>query len=125
ALPLVAIEPARLAHVGDEQVEPAVAVVVAPGRALGASLVEDAGTGGEILEPAVPLVVVEPAPVARVSGLRRRPSAPRQGFAADDQVEAAIVVVIAPSSRLAGDRLRQPGGDRDVVKGRITAVPEE
>ena len=54
AVPLVVVEPARLAHVRDEEVEPAVAVVVAPGRPLGAPLVDDAGRGGDVLRTCRP-----------------------------------------------------------------------
>ena len=61
AVPLVVVEPAGSVHVRDEQVEPAVAVVVAPGRSLGDAFIDDAGRGGDVLERAVALVVIEPA----------------------------------------------------------------
>ena len=66
AVALVAIEPGGAFHVRDEQVEPAVVVVVAPGRPLRPSIVLDAGRGGDVDERAVSLVVIEPAVVPRV-----------------------------------------------------------
>ena len=66
AVPLVVVQPAGRVEVRDEEVEPAVAVVVAPGRPLGHALVDDAGRGGDVLERAVALVVVEPAAVGGV-----------------------------------------------------------
>ena len=94
------VEPARLAHVRDEEVEPAVAVVVAPGRSLGAPLVGDAGRDGDVDERAVTAVVVEPAAVAGVARRRRRCAAGRQILAADEEVDQAVVVIIAPRGRL-------------------------
>ena len=70
AVPFVVVQAARLAHVRDEEVEPAVAVVVAPGRALGATLVGDARRRGDVHERAVAAVVIEPATIAGVAGLR-------------------------------------------------------
>ena len=59
--PSLWIEPAGRPSVRDEEVEPAVVVVVAPGRPLGAPLVGHAGRGGDVVERAVAVVVIEPA----------------------------------------------------------------
>ena len=61
AVPFVVIKPALTAHVGDEKVEPAVAVVIAPGGAFGEAVVADSGGVGDVLEGAVAFIMVKPA----------------------------------------------------------------
>ena len=61
AVALIVIEPVGLAQVGDVEVGQAVVVVVAPGDSLAEPAVGHAGRIGDVLERAVPAVVVEPA----------------------------------------------------------------
>ena len=65
AVSFVVIEPAVAIVDRDEEVEPAVVVVVTPGRAFGDLLDDDAGRFGDVLERAVALVVVEAAQIDR------------------------------------------------------------
>ena len=72
----------RPARIADEQVGPAVVVVVDPrGAFAAAAVVAKARLGGDLLEGAVSLVVVQAIGLA---------------FAADEQVEETVVVVIGP-----------------------------
>ena len=57
-----------------------------------------------------PPIVVEPAPVATIGALGVE-------LAGDVQVDQAVVVVVGPAGRLAGDRLAKAGGQRDVLEG--------
>src|SRR5439155_16421944 len=59
AVALVVIEEVLAPEVRHVQVRPAVAVVIAPGRALGDGLGVDAGGVGDVLEGAVPTVAEE------------------------------------------------------------------
>ena len=81
AVALVVIEEVLAPEVRHVQVRPAVAVVIAPGRALGEGLGVDAGRVGDVLEGAVPTVAEERG---------------RALFVADEEVEPAVVVVIGP-----------------------------
>ena len=74
------------------------------------ALVDDAGRGGDVLERAVALVVVEPAAVAPGSGVVA------VVLAADEQVEPAVVVVVAPDGRLGRERLAETAGDGHVLE---------
>ncbi len=53
AAAFIMVEAARLAHIGHKEVEPAIAIIVAPRRALGAALVGEAGCVRDVLEGAV------------------------------------------------------------------------
>ena len=96
AVAIVVIEPAVAVQVVEEQVGIAVVVVVDPGAALAEAcrLALHAGLGGDLLERAVALVVIETV------GLL---------LAADEQVEPAVVVVIGPGRGVGIDRVQQPG----------------
>ena len=60
------VQPAFLAHVGDEQIQRVVAVKIAPGCSLAEALVGDAGRLRDITERAVAFIVVKATKVARV-----------------------------------------------------------
>ena len=109
AVALIVIQARRLAQVGDEEVGPAVVVVVAPGDPLAEPIVGHAGGGGDIDERAVAPIVVEPAPVATVRALGIE-------LARDVEVDVAVVVVVGPAGRLRGDRLAEPGREGDVLE---------
>ena len=97
--------------VGDEQIEPAVAVVVeeTAAGAPAAAGARHAGLFGHIGERAVAVVVVEhvPAPIA------------------DEQIVEAVVVVVADAASLAPSGMGQPGLLRDVGKGAVAIVVKE
>ena len=61
------------------------------------------------------------------AGRRRsgRRAAGREVLAADEQVDQAVVVVVAPGGRLGRDRLGQPAGDRHVIEGAVSPVPQQ
>ena len=94
--------------VGDEQVEPAVAVVVDPGaaRAPMRPILADAGFLGHIGERAVPVVVVQHvlAPVG------------------DEQVFEAVVVVVADADAVGPAGTNQPGLRRDIGESAVAIV---
>ena len=46
-------------------------------------------------------------------------------LAADEQVEPAVVVVVAPGGRLGRDRLAQAAGDRHVLEDAAALVPQQ
>ena len=119
------VEAARLAHVRDEEVEPAIVVIVAPGRALGAALVRDAGCVRDVFERAVALVVVEPAAIPGIARVASRGAAGREIFAADEEVDEAVVVVIAPGGRLGRDRLGQAAGEPSRPRRRRPVVAQQ
>ncbi len=109
AVSLVVIQPAGRVQVRYEEVEPAVTVEVAPGRTLGHAFIDDASLGGDVLERAVALVVVEPAAVGGIGRVT-------VVLAADEQVETAVVVVIAPDGRFGRKRLAEAAGDGHVLE---------
>ena len=69
--------------------------------------------------------MIEPATIAGVAGLST--TARRRGeiLAADEHVDQAVVVVVAPGGRLGRDRLGQAAGDRDVVEAAVPLVPQQ
>ena len=114
AIAQVAIQAAGLAHVRHEEIDPAVAVVVAPGRSLGASQIGNSRCLRHVLERTVALVVIQPAAIAGIALFLRRRATGRQVFTADEHVDEPVVVVIAPGSRFRRDRLGQPAGNGHV-----------
>ena len=94
---------------GNEEVEPAVAVVVAPGGAGGPVAERDAGLFGNIGEGAVVVVVVE-AVLAEVG---------------DVEVGPAVVVVVADGHAEAPAVVGDAGFCGDVGEGAVMVVVEE
>ena len=100
------IQVARLLLAGDEEVEPAIVVVVGPGRRVGIERLVQPGLGRHVGESSAAVVAEQRGP-DRV----RQPRAAR-----DEQVEAAVVVVIG----LVADQAAELAGHA----GRLTAVLE-
>ena len=88
-----------MAEAGEIEVGIAVVVVIAPSHAFDKANVVDAALGCDIGEGAVALVLVELAGVPL----------PSVGFVADIEVEVAVVVVVAPSSRVGRVKGEQAG----------------
>ena len=84
AVAAVVIQPVGLSLTGDEQVEPAVIIVIGPGRRIGIDRLQQAGFGSHVGEAAIAVIAQQRGP-DRV----RKPSAAR-----DEDVEAAVVVVV-------------------------------
>ena len=115
AVPLVVIEARGNAHIGDEQIESPVAVVIAPGRSLGPLVLDgsargDAGRRGHIDELAVTLVVIQPTALI---------------LAADEQIDETVVVVVTPRGGFRRDRLGQTAGNRDIFKRAVPRVSQQ
>ncbi len=94
---------------GDEEIEPAVAVVVAPGGAGGPVAERDAGFFGDVGEGAVVVVVVE-AVLAEVG---------------DVDVGPAVVVVVGDGYAEAPAVVGDAGFGGDVGEGAVVIVVEE
>ena len=96
AIPVVMEQAAPADVIGDEKVDAAVPVVIAPGRTLGAKLGGHAGCGGDIDEGTIAQVMVKPAPAVRLWPDRSGADHVREILAADKQVDMTVVVVVAP-----------------------------
>ena len=99
----------ELEVVRDEEVEPAVAVVVEEGRAAAPEPVVDTGPRGHVAETAAALVVVEDA--AAVGG--------------DVHVRPAVVVVVPHREAHPPPQAADPGALRDLGEGPVAVVAEE
>ena len=122
AVALVAVELVGLRVVGDQQIRPAIAIVIEHGDAqrFGRG-VEDAALGGDVFERAIAAIAKQPAGGAVISLRRavglvlavhaaedvvlRRPL----HVVADEQIEQAVAIVIEPQRRSAEARCGRPG----------------
>ena len=99
--------------------------VIAPGCSPGALLVDAARHFRDIIEPAVAPVVIEPAAVPRIglcgTGIARAVAK----LAADERIDPAVVVIIAPRSCARGNLFAQSRGDRHIVKAAARVVLQQ
>ena len=139
AVAVVAIELVRLRVVGDEDVGPAVLIVIEQRDAERLRRhVEEAGLGGDVVEGAVAFVAIEPRRAAAI-GLRRAVALRLAVDAAEDialrrplhvvadqQIEAAVLVVVEPHRRRA-ERAppAEPGLGRDVGEFATAEIAKE
>ena len=108
---IVAIEAGRAGHVGNVQVRIAVAVEVAPvGPLAPERAVVDAGSARDILKRAVAAIMVKAA---------------RSRFAADENVQPTVVVVIRPDRHLSIDRRQQAGFFGDIGECAVAVVTKQ
>ena len=105
AVAIVAIQPAGIPQVIEEQIRVAVVVEIDPGTSLAAAfwLALHACPCGDFLERAVSLVVIETVFLS---------------LASDEQVDPAIIIIIAPACGDGIDRGEQPGFLGDVAESR-------
>jgi hypothetical protein len=119
------VKAAWLAHVRNKEVEPAVIVVIAPGRSFGTTLVGDAGYVSHIHKRAVAAVVIQSATIARNPGLRRREIPRGKVFPTDEYVDQPVIVVGAPGGRLGGDGLSEASSESHVFESAVTLIAQE
>ena len=139
AVALVAVKLVGLSVVGDEQIGPAVAVLVEQGDAERfRTAVEDSAGGGDIFERAVAAIVKQPAGCSairfgRAVGLVFAVEAAEDvGFGrplhvvADEQIEQAVAIVVEPQRGGAEAlALAEAGGVGDVDERALAGVAEE
>ena len=105
-------KPAGIPQVIEEQIRVAVVVEIDPGTSLAAAfwLALHAGPGGDFLERAVSLVVIETVFLS---------------LASDEQVDPAVVIIIAPACGDGIDGGEQSGLLGDVAEAPITVISQE
>ena len=107
AVSLVVVEAVQERVVRDEEIGPAVSVVVSPDRRLGVQVVLDSSLTGDIGEGTVAIIPKE-------LGVIRLP---RPQLVADEEIEIAIVVIVRPGGGLGREVIEsQPGCAGDVAK---------
>ncbi len=108
----VVIEPMRLALAADEEVEPAVVVVIDPGRGVGIDRCYETRFGRDIGESTLAVIAQE----ARPDGVRK-PRPP-----GNEEVQAAVVVVIGLIADQAAELACDPGPLALVLERSISSV---
>ena len=138
AVSAVVIELAPAEHVGDEDVEEPVLVVVEHRGVAGPAPAAQTGAGGLVGEGTVPIVVVEDVEFFRgghegaevrlsLKGVRRGVEdvgGPAAGVG-EEEIELAVVVVVEEDGGLEVADPGEPGGRGDVLERAVAAVVEQ